>query len=309
MKTERRAVIDIGTNSVKLLVADVRGERIDPILECSEQTRLGSGFYATHRLQPKAIQATAATAGNLVHTAKKEGTSTIRIIATSAARDALNRNELLEAVFLSTGLHAEVISGEQEAAWAFRGISSDERFDGQPLLLMDAGGGSTQLIYGENGHYKASHSFQLGAVRLLDQMHLHDPPHQDELARCRNWLDNFVQNTMKTGLMEHIPTGIHTRHLVGTGGSSSLLAAMELKLQKFDRAKIESITLGIAQIQQRVEQLWSMSLEERKTIPGIQPEKADVILLGAAIHEAVMIGFHLTDLRISTRGFRFAALL
>src|SRR5258708_9658336 len=117
MKSARRAVIDVGTNSVKLLVADVSGREVEPVWEESKQTRLGRGFYETHRLQPDAIDATGKAVAQFSETARKYEASSVRVIATSAARDALNRAELFSAIENASGLKMEIISGEEEAAW------------------------------------------------------------------------------------------------------------------------------------------------------------------------------------------------
>src|SRR5689334_12001718 len=121
----RRAVIDIGTNSIKLLVAEVDGESVVPLWEESEQTRLGEGFYESHRLQSGAIAKTATAVERLVRAAKGWKVDSVRLIATSAARDAVNQGELLDQVRIASGLGVEVISGEQEADWAFAGVRSD----------------------------------------------------------------------------------------------------------------------------------------------------------------------------------------
>jgi exopolyphosphatase/guanosine-5'-triphosphate,3'-diphosphate pyrophosphatase len=135
MPTARRAVIDVGTNSVKLLVAEVADRAVTPLLEESQQTRLGRGFYETHRLQPEAIRQTAESVAKLARRAEEWQPVPFRVIATSAARDALNPQDLLSAVRQSSGLDVEIISGEQEADWVFRGVATDPELGGQRLLI------------------------------------------------------------------------------------------------------------------------------------------------------------------------------
>src|SRR2546427_10122660 len=147
--SQRRAVIDVGTNSVKLLVAQVSGRRVDPLHEESEQTRLGSGFYETHRLQPATIVRTGRAVAEFARQAAEWSVVSTRVIATSAARDALNQDQLLAAIRAASGLAVEVIFGEQEADWAFRGGRSTPPFAGPPLLIFEVGGGSRQFILGE----------------------------------------------------------------------------------------------------------------------------------------------------------------
>ncbi|MBI3192011.1 MAG: Ppx/GppA family phosphatase, partial [Pedosphaera parvula] len=135
----RRAVIDIGTNSVKLLVAEVEGRSVTPLLERSHQTRLGRGFYQDHRLQPEAIDDTARAVAEFVAQARAWSPELTRVIATSATRDAVNQRELLDAIQHASGATVEVISGEREAEWAFHGVTSDPALAGRPLLILDIG--------------------------------------------------------------------------------------------------------------------------------------------------------------------------
>src|SRR5271165_1646513 len=143
MDTIRRAVIDVGTNSIKLLVAEVTGEIVEPVCETSEQTRLGAGFFDTHRLQAPAIAQTARAVASFAAKARELQAVTTRVIATSAARDAVNPGDLTSAIARAAGLKVEIISGEQEADWAFQGVTTDPQLAQAPLLLLDVGGGST----------------------------------------------------------------------------------------------------------------------------------------------------------------------
>ena len=188
MQPIRRAVIDVGTNSVKLLVADVDGREVRPISEQSQQTRLGHAFYETHRLQAEAIGATAKAVAGFTAIARESQAASIRIIATSAAREAVNRDELTSAIEQASGLKVEVISGEQEAALGFQGVTTDPQLAQGPVLLMDVGGGSAQFVFGCDGQAQFSHSFPLGSVRLLETLPCSDPPKPAELAACRAWL-------------------------------------------------------------------------------------------------------------------------
>src|SRR5689334_6033852 len=139
MHTTRRAVIDVGTNSVKLLVAEVHGQKVQPLFERSEQTRLGHGFYETHILRPDAIQQTAQAVASFTALAQQWEPANVRLIATSAARDAKNQEDLIGPLHRASGLKVEIISGEQEADLIFRGVATDPRLDGQRLLIIDVG--------------------------------------------------------------------------------------------------------------------------------------------------------------------------
>ena len=307
----RRAVIDIGTNSVKLLVAEVNGTDVEPLHEEAEQTRLGRGFYETHELQPDAIKATAQAVKTFKRTAGQLGARDIRAFATSAARDAKNRADLVQAVQAASGLTIEIISGEQEAEWAFRGVTSNPELARQPLLLLDVGGGSTEFILGQGEHKHFRQSFPLGAVRLMETIPHSDPPRPAELAATRVWLRQFLAQQvlpqLELALARERSQG--TLLLVGTGGSASVLAGMETGLRKFDRHKIEDTHLAVARIRHWVDRLWSLPLAVRREIPGLPGKRADVMLPGAAIYEAVIEKLRFPELRVTTRGLRFAALM
>lgn len=305
----RRAVIDIGTNSVKLLVADVAGSKVIPIDERSKQTRLGRGFYETHLLQAGAISATAEAVQKFSAQAKTLEATNIRVFATSAARDALNASDLLNAIEASSGLRVEIISGEQEADWVFEGVASDPKLANLPLLIIDVGGGSTEFILGQDHHQHFRNSFRLGTVRLLEQIQPDDPPGAEALVRCRDYLNLFLDKQISPELGPALRGCAKKVQLIGTGGTTTILARMEKHLAEFDREQIESARLSLAQVRAHVERHWNLPLEERRKIIGLPPKRADVILTGLAIYEAVMQRFGFDELRVSTRGLRYAAVL
>src|SRR6202012_4504375 len=158
----RRAVIDVGTNSIKLLVADVRGHEVLPVHEESRQTRLGKGFYETHRLQPETIAHTAEAVWEFAEIARDRHAATIRVIATSAARDAVNPTDLPISIERAAGLKTEIITGAREAEWVFQGVATDGELASKPLLLLDVGGGSAEFILGHGQTQSFAHSFPLG---------------------------------------------------------------------------------------------------------------------------------------------------
>jgi exopolyphosphatase/guanosine-5'-triphosphate,3'-diphosphate pyrophosphatase len=314
MSFVRRAVIDVGTNSVKLLVAEVAGRDVRPIHEDSKQTRLGSGFYETRRLQSEPIAKTARAVAKFAEIARGMNASPIRVIATSAARDAVNPDELISAIESASGLRVEIISGDQEADWAFQGVTSDPQLATQPLLLLDVGGGSTEFILGSSGKKLFGESLPLGTVRLLEKIPHSNPPTASELAACRTWLNSFLQSELRPRLEPamrelKLPTAPGALQLVGTGGTTSILARIENQLEEFDRARIEGTRLPRERLRWQVERLWSLPLEERQQIVGLPKKRADVILTGAAIYEAVMDQFGFSELRVSTRGLRYAAVI
>jgi exopolyphosphatase/guanosine-5'-triphosphate,3'-diphosphate pyrophosphatase len=228
MEPVRRAVIDVGTNSIKLLVADVAGRDVLPVHEESRQTRLGRGFYETRRLQMEPIAHSANAVADFARTARQHGARSIRVIATSAARDAINPEDLISAIEAAAGLKIEIISGGQEAGLAFQGVTTDPELARTPLLLLDVGGGSTQFILGRGERTHFAHSFQFGSVRLLEKFPHSDPPTRGEFTACRDWLRNFLQTEVRPKLEPALRRETDSQsagiQLVGTGGTTSILA-------------------------------------------------------------------------------------
>jgi exopolyphosphatase / guanosine-5'-triphosphate,3'-diphosphate pyrophosphatase len=309
METVRRAVIDVGTNSIKLLVADVRGHDVRPVHEDSRQTRLGKGFYETHRLQPETIAHTAAAVWEFAEIARERNSTSIRVIATSAARDAVNPADLTNAIEHASGLKTEIISGAREAEWAFQGVATDLELAKTPLLLLDVGGGSTEFILGHGAKKSFAHSFPLGTVRLMEKFPFSDPPTKTEFSSCRDWLKNFLHDEVRPQLAPALKNETGEIQLVGTGGTTGILARIEKKLDRHDREKIERTVLSFEQVVAHRKNLWKLPLAERKEIPGLPKLRADVILTGVLIYEAVMEEFGFKQLRVSTRGLRFAAVM
>ncbi len=309
MSAQIRAVIDVGTNSVKLLVASVENGSVHPLHESSHQTRLGHGFYETRMLQAGPIHETAASVAEFAAQAAAWKPGRLEVIATSAARDAVNKEELLTAIHDTSGLKVTIISGEQEADWAYRGVTSDPDLFSRTLLVMDVGGGSTELILGRDGQRLFGESFPLGSVRLLEKIPVADPPTAEQLARCESEIANVVRSSVARQLQRRLASITAPVQLVGTGGTSTILARMELQLGTFDRERIEGTFLDLQAIERIKHRLWTIPLAERRTLIGLPPNRADVILPGVLIFEQVMKTFALETLRVSTRGIRFAALL
>lgn len=311
----RRAVIDVGTNSVKVLIADVNGRAVSPVFEDSEQTRLGAGFYETHRLQHRAIAHTAEAVAAFARAARGLDAVSVRVIATSAARDAVNAVELTSAIEQASGMKVEIISGDQEADWVFRGVTTDPELARQPLLLLDVGGGSTEFILGQGEQKHFSESFRIGTVRLLEKLQPGDPPAASQLAGGRQWVRAFLEKEVRPNLEPalrreaDLSSSKGAPQLIGTGGTAVILARMEARLDDYDRERIEGSRLKLDQVRGHVEGLWGLPLVERKQIIGLPKKRADVILTGVVIYEAVMEAFGFDELRVSTRGLRFAAVM
>ena len=314
MSPVRRAVIDVGTNSIKLLVAEIDGRDVRPLWEDSKQTRLGSGFYKTQQLQPEAIVNTAKAVSDFAAQARAMNAESVRVIATSAARDAANAQDLISVVEQTSDLKMQIITGEQEAEWAFQGVTTDPKLAREHLLLLDVGGGSTEFILGQGENMHFRHSFPIGTVRLLEKFPHNNPPTAQQFAECHEWVRQFLDEKVKPHLEPAMERETQMRprsavQLVGTGGTATILARMEAQIDDYDRDRIESTPLSLPRVKAHLKQLWSLPLEERQQIIGVPPKRADVIITGVMIYEAVMEQFQFGKLRVTTRGLRYAAVM
>ncbi len=304
----RRAVIEIGTNSVKLLVADVSEDAVHPVWDTSRQTRLGQGFYPAHRLQPGAVAETAATVAAFKSRALALGAGAMRVIATSAAREAENADELRAAVRTAAGLEVEIIPGDLEACWGFAGAMTDPALRARTVLLVDVGGGSTEWVLGCGPDIRFHASYPLGAVRLLEALAPADPPSTRDLDRGRREVARFLQTRVAPALGPDLAQcGSGEPEWVAVGGTATVLALMERGAERFDRDAVDGCRLTRAALEHRLQTLWSLPMAARRRLPGLPPERADVILTGALIYAEAMARFQAPALRVSARGVRYAA--
>ncbi|MGC8989228.1 MAG: hypothetical protein ACP5MD_03815 [Verrucomicrobiia bacterium] len=305
----RRAVIDVGTNSVKLLVADITFGSVQPICEFASQTRLGSQLYSGMTLSDSAITRTAKAVAAFASKARELGASEVRAVATSAAREASNSDALAAAIRDSAGLELAILEAGTEAKLAFYGVATDPRFQGKPLMVIDVGGGSTQITVGCAATVLFTNSLQLGAVRLLETLNPADPPAQADLDLCRSMIRSILSNGCKGELSKALAGLPANPESLASGGTASVLAAMHLGLTSFDRRQIESVAFSPADLAQWIERLWKLPIKDRRLIPGLPPERADVIITGVAILAGVTEFFAINKLQVSTRGLRFGALV
>jgi exopolyphosphatase/guanosine-5'-triphosphate,3'-diphosphate pyrophosphatase len=284
----RRAVIDIGTNTVKLLVAEVDGNQVVPVLSKDVTTRLGEGVDKSRRLLPAAITRTVKAVGEFVVEARKLGAADVRALTTSAAREAVNRDDFLAGVRTACDLEVEVITGQREAELIFRGVSSDPAWSSQPVLVLDVGGGSAEFIQGEAGKIERSQSLPLGAVRLTEQF-------GDDFAT----LIAFLRETLHKSLTGY---DLHNRRMIGTGGTVTTLA-------RILSGKVDHASISQEEMRALVARLNALPLAERKKVPELPPERADIIVAGSATFMVAMELLGATDLTVSVRNLRYGALL
>ncbi|MEW5739760.1 MAG: Ppx/GppA phosphatase family protein [Myxococcota bacterium] len=297
----RYASIDVGTNSVLLLVAERReGSRFEAVLERAEITRLGRGVDKAKRLAPEAIEDTLAVVEAFAKEARELGAKDLVVSATSAARDAQNGSEFLDGARRRAGVTVEIITGDEEARLSFASAFAD--FGGVgPLVVVDIGGGSTEFIFGDaQGAVSFRRSFDVGSVRLAER-HLHaDPPTAEELARLRGVLDDTF------GSLPQAPPGAR---LIAVAGTATTICAVSRAIDPYDATQVHGAVLSRAEVMRTVERLSALPLVLRKTVPGLEPRRADVIVAGGLVLEAAMDRVAAQEVTVSDRGLRWGLLV
>ncbi|MBC7187466.1 MAG: Ppx/GppA family phosphatase [Calditrichaeota bacterium] len=297
------AAIDIGTNSVLLLVAEVAEGDIRRVLaegECI--TRLGRGLQHAGALQPRAIEETVTAVCGFVTKAREMGAEEIHLVATSAAREAPNGAELAAELERSTGLAPRVLSGDEEAELTFLGVASGRPPGDKLLRVVDVGGGSTEFIQGRGRRILSKRSLKIGHVRLTERFLADDPPRSCQVVAL---MECVRQEVLEAG----IGSRQESEELVGVGGTITTLAAIDQRLGSYEAARIEGHVLSIERVQTLRQQLQELPQSARARVVGLAPARAPVIVAGAAIFEAVMSALDFAELRVSTRGLRHGLLL
>ncbi len=281
-----RAAIDIGTVSTRLLVAHVDGDDVREIVRRTVVTHLGEGVAASGAISDAALERTLGVVADYRDEALTAGASDIAVIATSAARDADNGPGFLDRV-AALGLELAIITGPREALLSFSGATYSLR--GEDILLLDLGGGSTEMIMGsvtEDGggtviDVETSRSIDVGSRRVSDLFLASDPPARDELEAATGWVVEQVRPFFD-GLKRR------PRSLVAVGGTATSLSALRQGLVEYDAATVHGSSLSGGDLADLKEDLASLTLEDRRALPGLDPDRAEVIVGGVLVLEALL---------------------
>ena len=291
--TCRVAVIDIGTNSARLLIAEVTGGRVTEVERRSRVTRLGRGVDLTGQLSVEAIEAACEAIGDYVTTYQEAGVDTVNAIATSAVRDASNGSAFIAELRERFALSARVLDGEEEARLTYLGATS-EHPPAEPTLVVDIGGGSTELIVGAGAEISFHASLQAGVVRHTERHISSDPPTAVELEALA---------TDARGLIEAAIAGHDAKPEARTGiavaGTPTSLAAIEMELAPYDPERVHGHILSLPSIQRMFSRLASAPLAERTEIAGLHPDRAPTIVAGVVILVETMRAFGLDSIEVS----------
>lgn len=283
------AAVDCGTNSTRLLIDD-EGRTVERLMRI---TRLGQGVDATGRLAPEAIERTMAVLVEYRQAMDSHGVERVRMTATSAARDADNREDFFAAAERAVGVRPELLSGSEEGRLSFVGATSElDPADG-PFLVVDIGGGSTEFAVGTKA-CEGALSIDIGCVRLTEKFLLHDPPQADELSACLSVVQTYLDDVARD-----LPAVLAAKTFVGLAGTVSTVAAVEVGLADYDRDAIHHLELSHEAVEDVFRTLATETRAQRLANPGMEEARADVIVGGCCILVKLMRQFGLATCLVS----------
>jgi exopolyphosphatase/guanosine-5'-triphosphate,3'-diphosphate pyrophosphatase len=278
----RVAALDLGTNTTRLLIADVTDGRVEELVRRTTITRLGEGVDDGRRLLPAALARAHDTLADYREDAERLGAERALLVATSAVRDADNGEALLNEIERIHGFPTRLVGGREEAELMFRGVASGGLAERRTLVL-DVGGGSTELVVGGPHGVEEVVSLQLGSVRSTERFLHSDPPTPEELAALRRHAHSEVPS-------------LRAERAVGVAGTVTTIAALDLGLEAYDRDRVHGHVLTRAAVEAQLARLAAVPLAERLRVPALEPGRAPVIVAGAAIVAEAMAACELDEL-------------
>ena len=304
MSPRRSAFFDVGTNTALCLIAELRDTgRFRVLDDLAQITRLGQGVDQTRRIGADGEQRTLAALQRYRQRCDDLGVTEFVAVGTSALRDAENSALVCEHFRRELGFEVRVISGAEEAAYSFLAVQRGLSLTEQPLLVIDIGGGSTELIAGDRAGMDRCVSLNLGSVRLTERFLLSDPVDAGEVAQMNATIDEELARSSETQWYAGVP-----RMLVGIAATVTTLMAMEKKLARYSHAEVHGAILSMAAVRRQIAILEAASLSERRRLAGLDPERADVIFAGACLLERIMGCQRADHLIVSDQGVRYGLL-
>jgi exopolyphosphatase/guanosine-5'-triphosphate,3'-diphosphate pyrophosphatase len=294
------AAIDLGTNSCLLLIAHWDGSRLTPLTDELRIIRLGDGIDKSGRITDQAMGRALDVLQEYRDLVEAHECRQVRCIATSAFREATNRDQLRQQVQQATDLDIVEISGQEEATLTLRAIQHDFPNPKGNRAIVDVGGGSTEIILERQGTLESLQSLPMGSVRLTERHIQHDPPLLDELDALTQDVKRLLSEAQIAG-----PVGT----MVGVGGTATTFVAMDLQLEEYDSKQVHGSVLPAEVLQRILAQCSELSCHERINLPGLHPGRAEVIIAGGLILRTVMEHFNQQQCLTSDRGLRWGVIL
>jgi exopolyphosphatase/guanosine-5'-triphosphate,3'-diphosphate pyrophosphatase len=299
----RLAAVDVGTNSVLLLVAERGADGVvRPVREEADITRLGRGVDRSGLLSPEGIEATLEVLARFAALARRDGASALVITATSAARDARNGSEFLDRARERTGASVEILSGDEEARLSYLAVAQDFATEAGEagLVAIDVGGGSTELVHGRGKQVLFRRSLDIGSVRLTERCVRTDPPASAE--------QEAIRDAVRAALTS-LPALPREVLVVGVAGTVTSLFAIAHAIEPYDAARVHGGWLPVEDVARVRARLCALPVAERRALRGMQPKRADVLPAGALLFETALGHLGAPGARVSDRGLRWGVLL
>jgi exopolyphosphatase/guanosine-5'-triphosphate,3'-diphosphate pyrophosphatase len=304
MNSRRFAFIDIGTNTILCLIAELNNNGGFAVLDdLAEITRLGQGLQRTGSIGPAGEERSREILRRYLERCRSLEVQEIRAVGTSALRDAQNSAEVRARFKEQLGLDVRVISGDEEARYSFLAVQKGLSLNRRELLVIDVGGGSTELIRGNQAGMSQALSIDIGSVRLTEKFLHSDPVRKEEYEKMKAGIETELASLPQQWLKD---SAILT--LVGIAGTFTTLAAVEKKLVRYAHSEVHGSGLTLGEVQRQVALFESKTIAERKAIPGLEPKRADVIFAGACLIERLMTLFHSEQVIVSDHGVRYGLL-
>jgi exopolyphosphatase / guanosine-5'-triphosphate,3'-diphosphate pyrophosphatase len=286
----RVAALDLGTNTTRLLVADVHDGRVQDVDRRVQITRMGEGVDARRRLLPLPIARVRNSLTEYRRALEEHGAERALAVATSAVRDAENGEAFLGEVEWSYGFTTRLLSGEEEALLTFDGATLGRRVE-RPTLVVDLGGGSTELIVGDGVGIQFRASVDAGSVRMTERYLRTDPPTSLYLEQCAR--------AVRALLAEHVPDDVRPDAAIGVAGTVTTLAALAQNLAEYDSDRVHGYRLSAEAVEEQLARLATLPLNYRQELPALEPERAPVIVAGAVVLREVLSHFGLREIEAS----------
>jgi exopolyphosphatase/guanosine-5'-triphosphate,3'-diphosphate pyrophosphatase len=304
MIAQRFAFIDIGTNTILCLIAEIKNDgSFDVFDDLAEITRLGQGVHQTGRISPEGEERSLKVLQRYLERCKRLNVEKIIAVGTSALRDARNSAEVRARFEVQLGFDVRVISGDEEAEYAFLAVQQGLPLNRRELLVVDVGGGSTEFVRGNAAGVVEAISIGVGSVRLTEQFLRSDPVQTEECEKMVIAIEKELTRLPNQWLKDD---SILT--LVGIAGTFTTLSAVEKKLVCYTHGEVHGSRLTLSEVRRQVALFQGKTIMERKAIPGLEPNRADVILAGACLIERIMTLFHSERVIVSDHGVRYGLL-
>lgn len=292
---DKYAILDIGTNSIKFFLFSIENGKLTTIIDTNNISRLGEGLLKTGIISDEAMERNIEALRGFMKSAKEENVKEITAVGTMCLRTANNSDVFLKKAKEELGLTIKVIPGEEEARLSYLAVLSTIGNTDKNVVVFDTGGGSTEFIFGKGANLNNRISLNLGAVHPTEEFLVSDPVTNDELKKMQDHMMDFFSEKI---------TEKKADYLIGIGGTVTSMGAVMHKMVKYDPKIIQGSQMSLEEVKRQIELYQNKTIEERKQIPGLQPKRADVILAGAGIINAIMEIFEIDSFTISDRGLR-----